>query len=647
MIDPSEQLRRLAEHRSEQVEPFTVDELERPHESSRGAVVLPFLARRWPSAIAAGLLLLVALAATAFAVLGGDGDDDEIEQAVADPDRGTLSTLLDASAVPDVVGLTPEEAAAALEDRGLEPQFSVLWVDEDELLGSVVAQSLPVDLLVAEGETVVLQVARPAPTTLSTDPCQRPAHLLGIFDDDRLVDAVHSRTDEDGRINEVEVCTAAGSRPVAYDMDFERLAAVTDLDGDGLDEIVGARDGTGTRSGILAIDGRELVVVDADLAFGPRGDGVNDWWGCHAFSANGIERLATGTWTVTEAGTVVWDLVEQNVVGDQLVAGAADDGEEPVGAIGPPGRGRCETTVDGEPPLCDISEAAVAMTGDLDGDGIPDWIAPRDDLICFGDLTIATIGSPVADADLWFLDDIDDDGRMELFAGTSGYGSIDMRPWRLDDGRVFVPAAEEGCCVQHLPRQILPEDEATFVGRWFSCVDAIGDIPGELVSGRFWHAGPIVEWSIDVGTVADPDIRYRADVGDPRETDAWRPGNGCRGTSPRWREPVTFAFGDDGRASDADLAAFNAWVASDDVDRRHVRLREALGVADLLGEGETYAEDIEAATITISGLRDDSVAAVRFVVTYDETGTAVTAIERQQACQPERGPDDLTTELCL
>jgi hypothetical protein len=36
-----------------------------------------------------------------------------------------------------------------------------------------------------------------------------------------------------------------------------------------------------------------------------------------------------------------------------------------------------------------------------------------------------------------------------------------------------------------------------------------------------------------------------------------------------------------------------------------------------------------------------------FVVTYDETGTEIEDVERQNLCQPGRGPDDFTTELCL
>lgn len=647
MIDPADQLRRLAEARADQVEPFTPDELERPDAEASGGVVLPFIARRWPAAVAAALLAIVALGAATFATFGGSSGDDP--QFVADGglDTETPSTVLDEVVVPDVVGLDADEAAAELAELGLDPTFDVLFVAPgDDRLDRVTAMSLPDGLPVPKGESIELQVARLAPTALATDACQRPAHLVGTFDDDRLLDAVHPRF-ENNTITELEVCTAAGARPVAYDLGFHRIGGVVDLDVDGVDEIVGPLDEGETVWRVLAMnDGGEVVLVDGNLAFGPRvGGEVNDWWGCHAFAASGLERLAVGTWTTAEDGSVEWEVVQWDIVGDQVVTGEADHGTEPPGSDGPPGRARCEDPRPDPAPSCGITDLEVAVVGDLDGDGEDDWVSPRDDLVCWGDGLLRSIGPAAATAEIWFLDDIEDDGQLELFLGTTTYGSTAAQPYALNENRGFVPVAGPDCCVQDLPRQILEVNNADFVGRWFSCVAATEELPAGLVAGRFWHNDDgTVEWTIDTGPGADAEVVRVASVGDPRSVDAWRPGNGCQGTAPVWMPPVSIAFADDGTVDPASVAAFNEWTRRDDPDRRHVRLREALGIADMLGAGEVFWEDVNAGTIDVSGWRDDSVAAVRFSITWDDA--ELVSIERLWSCQPDRGQQDFATERC-
>ncbi|MDW3220488.1 MAG: PASTA domain-containing protein [Acidimicrobiales bacterium] len=647
MIDPTEQLRRLAEARAEQVDPFTVDELERPDPERQGAVVLPFIARRWPAAVAAGLLAIVALGAGLFATFGGSSPPaDDVFAAGPDVDLDTPSTVLDEVVLPDVVDLPADEAAAELSELGLDPTFDVLFVAPgDDRLGRVVAMSLPEGMTVPAGETIELQVARLAPTSLSADACQRPAHLLGTFDDDRLLDAVHPRFLGD-TITEVEVCTAAGSRPVVYDLGFRRLAGVHDLDGNGTDEIVGPLDDAETIWQVLAMDGGEVVRIDTVLPFGPQAGGpVHDWWGCQAFADSGLERLAIGTWE-DQGDTISWELTEFNIVGAALVAGATERSSGPA-SDGLPGRDRCEPRPADVAPACPIVELNVAVVGDLDGDGRDDIVSPRDDLVCWGDGLVRAIGPAAATAEIWFLDDIEDDGRLELFLGSTTYESTSARPYAVNENRGFVPAADADCCTQNLPRQILPED-TEFVGRWFSCVAASALGPAELIGGTFRHPGDgSVEWTIDVGSRADPELVHRSQVGDPRSIDAWRPGNGCRGSSPVWRAPAAIEFADDGSVRPDTVAAFNAWTAGDDLDRRFVRLREALRVSESIRQGETYREDLTAGTIEITDLRDDSVGTVRYTFAFDEAGRDLLSVDQQWACQPGRGHEDYGTEPCV
>lgn len=597
MTDPEEQLRRLAEGRAEMVEPVT------PAEIDRGAEIIEFTPRRWPAAVAAAFLAIVAVSAGLFAVVvGPDGRDrDGGESADVVPDSGTVNTDADDTddvsaaesgpattssttsvvpdvSIPDVVGETVDDAEEAMREAGLDVELEYRSVEPgDDRMGEVVE-------VTSEGTRVELVIARLAPSLLSTDPCQRPAHLLGMFDDDLLVDRVFPRF-TDGRITEIEICTGAGVRVTATGLDLHRIDLAADIDGDGIDELVASVDADGTATRVLSL-------VDGAL-------------------------------------------VDTPTTGDIGIALADVDSV----------------------PECMIHEPDVAMLGDLDGDGELDAVSPRDGIVCLNGGPVVPLGPAGDEAGVWFLDDIDDDGALEVFIGQTTAESISVQPYSIAADGTITAAAEDDCCVQTTPAGAAAlaaadpvADEPEQPARWFSCLAAGPGRDAELVSGRFWvdvESGR-VSWTIDVGTEASPDITHEMTFDDPSSTDAWIPGNGCRSRARVWISPATLEFGDDGRATASSVAAFNASIASDDPGRRLVRLREALRVADSLRDAAgPYRESIDEGYFELHGLLDDSVGATRWSFEFSDDGTELLGVTRSWACQPGRGHGDFSTELCI
>ncbi len=596
MIDPEEQLRRLAEGRAESVDPFRAEEV-----SGEIAAVVELAIRRWPAAVAAGVLAIGAVGAMVFAVLvGPDGRgaefaDDAVAIAVTSsaassgdstesgPGVHTASTSTtvvppDVS-IPDVVGDDADAALAALDEAGLEALLRSVFVDgADERLGEVIE-------VTAEGEVVEVVVARLAPSSRSTDPCLRPAHLLGMFDDDALVDRVHPRF-VDGRITEIEICTGAGERVIGVGLDLHRIELVTDIDGDGLDDLVASTEADG---------------------------------------------LADRAWSLVDGA-----LVENPALGDTGIQVAPID----------------------PAPECLINELDVAMAGDVDGDGDDDFVSVRDGVVCLVPAgPVVSLGAAGDDAGIWFLDDIDGDGAVEVFIGATTVDDIRVRPYSISaDGRVE-PAAVEDCCVQttldaavRYAAAAASTDQPT-TARWFSCVAGEADGSVELVSGRFWVdlEDGRVDWTVDVGTEASIDVTYSMTFDDPLSTDAWIPGNGCRNNAARWIAPATIEFDDDGTATAASIEAFNTSITGDDPGRRVIRLREALGVADRLsaasGTGH-YRESIDDGRFELVGLDDESIAGVRWRYRFSDDGTMLESVVREWSCQPEGGAPEFSTEAC-
>lgn len=588
MTDPEEQLRRLAEGRARAVEPYSSAHLGLgdPGDDDMADVV-ELSPRRWPTAVAASLLAIVAVGAAAVAIFGGpDGHRDRERADGAAVDVTTTLDVVDLStstssttsvvvgpSIPDVVGDTVDDAEAKFEEAGIEIQKETRYVEaSDPRVGQVIEVN-PGEGSASADPRVELVVARLAPSLLSTDPCARPAHLLGAFDADVLVDRVYPRFTE-GRITEIEVCTGRGVRVVAEGLDFHRIEFVADVDADGLDEIVLSIDPSDPARRVLSLDDDELIEVESNIT----------------------------------------------------AAAPADPG-----------------------PACAVAELDVAMAGDVDGDGVADLIAPRDGIACLiGSDTVVSLGDAAFEPGTWFLDDIDDDGVLEVFIGQTTRETIDVRPYSIAADGTVAPVAEEDCCVQTTPAAAAADPDVP--GRWFSCLAEGFGREAELISGRFWidaDAGA-VEWTVDVGTGASPDLVHRMSFEDPLATDAWIPGNGCRNNSGAWVTPVTIGFGDDGVATPASIEAFNLAVAHDDPARRVIRLREALGMSDRFADASgPYREDLPAGYFELNGLHDDSVASTRWSFVFADDGTTLVSVTRSWACQPERGHAEFSTELCV
>lgn len=624
MTDPEEQLRRLAEGRAEMVEPFTADHLGRAEPSDADAPdgadvaeVIGLAPRRWPAAVAAAVLAIAAAGAGVFAVFAGpDGNrgdesadspfdtiasNESVESSGIDDD--TSDSALEASAttstivvpdvsIPDVVGDAFADAAEEILAAGLEVELGSYYVEGgDPRLGEVVEAT-------ADGALVELVVARLAPSLRATDPCQRPAYLLGSFDDDLLVDRVFPRFSE-GRITEIEICTGSGVRVITDDLDLHRIELVADIDLDGRDELVVSVDPAGTSTQVLAL-------VDGALT-------------------------------------------------ELVSAGGIDIGLDDLDPV----------------PECLIHEPDVALHGDVDGNGTLDRVSLRDGIACLDGGPVVDLGDMADDAGVWFLDDIDDDGALEVFVGQTTAETMTVRPYSISSDGTITPAAEEDCCVQTTPAaaaalaeaaSVADPDAAPEPARWFSCT-AAGDegLEGEdgaggaehgaeLISGRYWidvETG-VVTWTVDVGSEADADRTYAMTFDDPLATDAWLPGNGCRNSSQMWITPATIEFGDDGTAVAESVAEFNASIAVDDPGRRLVRLRQALGIADQFGEADgPYRESIAEGWFELAGMHDDSGAAIRWTFDFSDDGSALMSLSRSWACQPGRGHDDFSTEPCL
>ena len=102
-----------------------------------------------------------------------------------------------------------------------------------------------------------------------------PATSMAMDEDD----GVHPRL-ADGVVTEIEVCTAEGSPVVASGLSLAGVTAVTDLDLDGLAEIVGPSDPDGRRTQLLSLVDGELRAVEGALPFGePQPDGSISWVG--------------------------------------------------------------------------------------------------------------------------------------------------------------------------------------------------------------------------------------------------------------------------------------------------------------------------------------------------------------------------------
>lgn len=619
MTDPEAQLRRLAESRASDVVPFSPSEIDR----GAAAPVVP-LARRRTMAVAAAVAAVVAIGIGAMALADdgghvtaetagvvdtvGPGTDTTVDGAPAEPDRGPIAetdagpgnegaaahdatpttTVVPTTTIPDVVGDDVADAEARLLDAGLEVDAQALFVPgSDARLGKVVEAS-------AEDGTVGMVVGVLAPSLLSTDPCQRPAHLFGMFDDDTLVDRVYPRYTDD-RITEIEICTGAGERVVASDLAMYRLDRAVDLDADGVDELVVQVDDAGSTRHVYALDEDALVREDE----GPE-------------------------------------------------IPAVDHGDTAAEAP------------------CGIAEPELAVRGDVDGDGFDDLVAPRDGIVCLGGsegdgggARAIELGEAAERAEVWFMDDIEDDAVLEVFLGSTSDGTLEVRPYAIDPSApsgALVPVAAEGCCVQTTPAAAVAADrEAAEAGlprpaaRWFSCIGADFGQEAELVSGRFWidpDAGT-VQWTVDVGSQASPDRVHTMTFDDPVATDAWIPGNGCRNGRSAWAEPVDLVFGDDGAATATSIEAFNTSIAEDDPGRRVVRLREAIGVADAFGQADgPYRESLDDGLFELRGLRDDLVAGVRWRYAFADDSLTLETVVQEWSCRAGRGHTDFSPEPC-
>ena len=129
---------------------------------------------------------------------------------------------------------------------------------------------------------------------------------------------------------------------------------------------------------------------------------------------------------------------------------------------------------------------------------------------------------------------------------------------------------------------------------------------------------------------------------------------GCgKGNTPTWAGPPD--PGSDGTVAVEDFAAYQQ-----DVDERwegsaamaaaeFLRLDERTAAATTI-EGRASAEGAgpEAVTVTLDGLLDDSIRAERWTLNFEPDGDTLqlTAATWAQRCQPGRGHQDFSPELC-
>ena len=212
---------------------------------------------------------------------------------------------------------------------------------------------------------------------------------------------------------------------------------------------------------------------------------------------------------------------------------------------------------------------------------------------------------------------MDNDGRLEVFLGNTTPDSLAVRPFTFGaagEVREYVwpdGLAFEECCTQDTVMVTAPD----VWRRWFSCVEPSGGQLAQLVWGRYQISEEgLVRWTdatlplVAAESVEESGTRIVALVpeifevsveGEP--TDAWIPGNGCRSGNGVWRAPASLEFAEDGTAE----------------------------------------------LIEISGLPDDSVAALRWEVTFTEDGSSVVDLQHAWACQPGRGHESFSTKFCL
>jgi hypothetical protein len=109
-----------------------------------------------------------------------------------------------------------------------------------------------------------------------------------------------------------------------------------------------------------------------------------------------------------------------------------------------------------------------------------------------------------------------------------------------------------------------------------------------------------------------------------------------------------------------DVAPFNDYLASASVPVNRSPCDAARVLLHLdrpRQDGETASVDVDpegaanaTVTVTIEGIADDSIAAVRYVLGFEDYGNDAIRLATgswSQRCQPGRGHEDFTAELCV
>jgi hypothetical protein len=110
----------------------------------------------WPWLVVAGAVVLVLLVGIGVWVFGGD--DDGSGTAAATPTPGATPSPSAELVMPDLLGMSEQEALATLDDLGLTVR-PIKYRHDPERADQVVAQSLPADLPVSPQRLVDLEVA--------------------------------------------------------------------------------------------------------------------------------------------------------------------------------------------------------------------------------------------------------------------------------------------------------------------------------------------------------------------------------------------------------------------------------------------------------------------------------------------------------